>query len=79
LVISASGWQRPWPPNKVAWKLQENLPLFQLPQPELKVQLAERLGTLAATDKLFQVTSSWEYEAGGFRRSLLLSGFFDIL
>jgi uncharacterized protein YecE (DUF72 family) len=42
--------------------LQENLPLFQLPEPEFKVQLAERLATLAATDKLFLGASSWKYE-----------------
>ena len=42
--------------------MPENLPLFQLPQPELKVQLAARLGTLAATEKLFLGASSWKYE-----------------
>ena len=51
-------------PITLAWNLQENLPLFQLPQPELKVQLAARLGTLAATDKLFIGTSSWKYDDG---------------
>ena len=42
--------------------MQGNLSLFELPQPELKVQLAERLGTLAAVDNLFLGTSSWKYE-----------------
>jgi uncharacterized protein YecE (DUF72 family) len=41
--------------------LQETLPLFDDPAPELKIQLADRLRHLAA-DRLFIGTSSWKYE-----------------
>jgi hypothetical protein len=41
--------------------LQETLPLFDNPAPDLKIQLADRLRHLAA-DKLFVGASSWKYE-----------------
>ena len=46
----------------VGSNLQETLPLFDAPVPELKAQLSERLRKLAAVDNLFLGTSSWKYE-----------------